>query len=644
MGVVYEAVHSGRRRPEALKVLKGGLGASPDMLERFEREVQALSGFTHEHVVLLYDSGRVGDDLYYTMPLLPGPSLAQVIDDVQATGESPPGRSANLVLDRHGFAPAAEEGLSPGEAYCHRVAAALTGVCDALAVMHERGLLHRDVKPANLILDGKGRVLLADFGLVRWDDQRITRTGQALGTPAYMSPEQVVAGSEDPDGRTDTYALGATLYELLTLNLPHGGASNIDTLRQKLTRRVRPARALNSHVPERLETLVGRCLELRREDRYPSAGLLHDDLRRFAAGEPVQMRPVSPLRRVTNVLRRHRLPAGIAAAAIGTLAAAAGWYFSQPGFVTISTTPSYARVTIDGEILGTTPMTSTRIEPGKHVLSLERERFATVVRTIHVDRGSTFELEKVLQPEDPADPEAIRALVLALGLQVTSVDLTVTRGLVGAPPHALLFPRGRVRLAPSSIRLWSDESAERGRVLLMANGEAEPLAEWYTPYVIGRGDIEFDDAVRARLVPGGRYRLQVVDAEGRTVDATDFEILSAADAERVGRELATLSAQVGQDSPVRGFVEYEYLMGAELFEEAYEQATVLYEQLGARREVARAGLAALEQAGLKGRGLYEQLGARREVARAGLAALEQAGLKGRGWWSQWMGLHGQAEK
>ncbi len=263
MGVVYEAVHPQRQRSEALKVLKGGLGDLPEFTERFHREVRALANLSHDHVVRLFDSGRVGDQLYYTMPLLHGTSLAELTEEIKGTGEAVPATLANGVLDRRGVPAAPGEPAPPTLAYARRVAAALAGVADALALMHGQGIVHRDIKPSNLMLDERGRVLLADFGLVRTGDERITRTGQAMGTPAYMSPEQVLPTEGDPDGRSDVYALGATLFELLTLVLPHEGTSVQETMVLKLKRRVRSVRDLSPDLPADLETIVGRCLERR---------------------------------------------------------------------------------------------------------------------------------------------------------------------------------------------------------------------------------------------------------------------------------------------------------------------------------------------------------------------------------------------
>jgi hypothetical protein len=604
MGVVYEAIHSGRRRPEALKVLKGGLGASPDMVARFHREVEAMANVTHDHVVRVYDSGQEGQDLYYTMPLLRGPSLADVVREIRATGESPPGKRAGEVLDRHRVPPAQREGASPEETYCMRVAALLVGPTDALASMHARGILHRDVKPGNLILDDRGRLLVADFGLVRWSDQRITRTGQSLGTPAYMSPEQVITDGSDPDGRADVYALGATLYELLTLRLPHEGDTGLETVRRKLSRRVEPARSLNGRVPEDLETLVGRCLERRREDRFPSALLLREDLERFARGEPVVARPLSRFDRAWNYARRHALPLGVAAAVI---LAAGAWHLSRPAYLTVATVPPGARVFVDDELIGTTPFWSIAIPSGQHQVRVERERFATFVRPIELTRGSSLELDRLLQAADPADPVALRALTAALGYGVTEVTVATTRSGAGTREPAVLFPRGKLRAAPKTIRMWVDAGHSDLRAVIEPADEkaSEPLASLPVAESPDRVDAPVPEDVRARIEPGRSYQVRLVDASGATRDTAPFTVMGDAARETAALTLRKVMGHFESSDPARGFVKVEALLALGLHEEAYEAAVSLREEVGPRREVARAGLAVLEAASLRDRGWWE---------------------------------------
>ncbi len=602
MGVVYEAVHRQHGRHEALKVLKGGLGASPDLVERFHREVKALASLSHDHVVRVFDAGTLEGDLYYTMPLLPGSSLGDIARAVRATGETPPGARACEVLDRFGIPAAARAGLGPEQEYALRAAAALVGVADALAVMHERGILHRDIKPGNLLVDERGRVLLADFGLVRWGDQRITRTGQSMGTPAYMSPEQVVSDGRTPDGRTDLYALGATLFELLTLRLPHEGDTGLETVRLKLARRVAPVRTFNPAVPEDLETLIGRCLERRREDRVASAVLLRDELERFTRGEPVRVRPLSATARTLNALRRHRLPWGVAAAAV---LAAAGWHFSRPTTLTVASIPP-AQLFLDGKEIATTPLTAHRIAPGDHELRLVRDRFATFVRPFTLERGGNLEIDRSLQPLDPADPVALRALAASVGLQVPEVKVEVTRSSPGGVPLTLLFPRGRTLRAPPRVRLWVDDVADGWKLAMERAGEAGEtlLSRELAATTDSRVDVALDDALRERLDAGGEFRLRLLDDSGRERDRCVFTVVDDATRERVAREWRSVTDRFPEGGGSLPFLEVYFLLSRGLHEEAYDRAVSLREVLGERREVAQAGLAVLKQAGLEDRGWW----------------------------------------
>ncbi len=608
MGVVYEARHSQRQRPEALKVLKGGLGSVPEMAERFQREVRAMAGVSHDHVVPLFDSGCVGEDLYYTMPLLPGAALAEVIREIKGTGERVPGPRAMEILDRARVPAAPGSYPTPEAAYVQRVAAALVGVADALATLHERGILHRDLKPGNLMVDGQGRVVVTDFGLVRWNDQRITRTGQNLGTPAYMSPEQVISDGHEPDGRMDIYALGATLHELLTLRLPHEGDTGLETIRRKLAARAAPVRSLNPAVPRDLETLVGRCLERRREDRYASASALRDDLARFSRGEAVRARPVSPLARARNYVLLHRVPMAAAAA---VLALSFGWWWTRPALLTVSTIPP-ARLLVDGQEIGTTPVAAWRLAPGDHEIRIEHPKFAPFVRRISAERGSTYEMERGLQALDPADPETLRIVAAAAGLQVTGVEVAARRGAEAAP-FTVLFPRGAVREAPREARLWADEVAEGYRAVLerVERGTASAIAEIPVPPSIRKRVLAIPEAARARMQGGGTYRIRLVASDGRESSMAEFRLLDPATRGALDAALERLGKRFEEGDPVAEFLRIETLLGYSAFEEAYERTVTLGEKLGPRKE----------------------------VARTALAILDRAGLRERGWWTDWSGLY-----
>ena len=602
MGVVYEAEHRQRRRREALKVLLGGLGAGGEFAQRFLREVAAMAALSHDHVVPVYDSGEVGGELYYTMPLLPGASVAQLVREIRETGEAVPGSQANLVLDRHRFPLAPPGAPTPEAAYARRVAAALVGPADALAEMHARGMLHRDVKPPNLLLDARGRVMLSDFGLVRTGEKTLTRSGQILGTPAYMSPEQLTPGPEALDGRADVYSLGASLFELLTLRLPHEGDSVPELIAFILRKRVRPLRRVNPAAPREMEVIVSRCLERRPGDRYAHAGLLRDDLAAFARGAEVTTRPVAWTTRTRHFVEDH---AGrIAAAAVVALAGGV-WTYTRPAHLTVETVPP-AALAVDGRDVGTTPVHDLAVRAGEREIRISHPRFQTVVRTVRLPRGGTYRLEKGLRALDPLDAETVRLVEASRGVKVAAVDAKVVRGEGGFPVLTPIFPRGAVREAPEEVLLYASEPAMAFRALLE---EAWPggatLQEWDVALALKACRLAVAPEARGRMRAGGKYRL-VVQAPGMQGGAAaEFEVLAAAEAARVDRAVSAVAKGFEEDDLLVEVLRADSLLSLGMYQDAYGTAERLVRAIGPRREAARLALAALDRAGLRGHVVWD---------------------------------------
>jgi serine/threonine protein kinase/WD40 repeat protein len=191
-----------------------------------------------------------------------------------------------------------------GSAYCRWVSEVGLQAAEALAHAHHHGVIHRDVKPSNLLIDAQGTIWVTDFGLARrLADPGLTHHDSLLGTPRYMSPEQARTGRID--GRTDVYSLGATLYELLTLRPPFDGGSASELLDQIGNKEPIPPRAIDWRIPRDLETVILKALAKRPADRYPSATTLAEDLARFLNREPVRARRISPVGRFWRVARRH---------------------------------------------------------------------------------------------------------------------------------------------------------------------------------------------------------------------------------------------------------------------------------------------------------------------------------------------------
>jgi WD40 repeat protein len=303
MGVVYEAVHRGLDRRVALKVLPAFHGSGSDSVERFLREARTAAALHHTNIVPVFDVGQCNGVPYFAMQLIEGRGLDRAIRDWQTKPPADPFRRAAYL------------GVQAAEALEHA---------------HERGVIHRDVKPSNLLLDGEGVLWVADFGLARRAaDSSMTQSGALVGTPRYMSPEQAEGARRTVDHRTDVYSLGATLYELLTCRPPFSGPTAADVLLQVIGRDPVPPCLLNPAIPRDLETVVLRAMAKRPEDRYQTAGELADDLRRCMEGEPVKARRIGALGRLRRWARRNPVIAALVSAVFVSLtagAAVAGYF------------------------------------------------------------------------------------------------------------------------------------------------------------------------------------------------------------------------------------------------------------------------------------------------------------------------------
>jgi serine/threonine protein kinase/predicted Zn-dependent protease len=337
MGVVYEARQLSLNRKVALKVLSGRLGLTPQAVQRFRREAEAAARLHHTNIVPVYATGEQDGLHYYVMELIDGPSLDQVLGKLRqtkggaaATPEAPALTTA-YVAGPDASGPASglthSSSVGSGGAYFDTAARTIADVADALEYAHRQGVIHRDVKPSNLLLGPDGRLSLNDFGLARVLEQPgMTQTGEFVGTPRYMSPEQITGGRVPVDHRTDVYSLGATLYELLTMQPPFTGVRRDQVLAQVLQKEPRPPRRLNRSVPVDLETICLKALEKDPDRRYQTAGQMAEDLRRYVNRFAIAARRVGPLGRMRKWVRRH--PALAATLALALLLAGAAGFFA----------------------------------------------------------------------------------------------------------------------------------------------------------------------------------------------------------------------------------------------------------------------------------------------------------------------------
>ena len=289
MGTVHEAYQRSMHRRVALKVL----GAQPSLAgaERFEREAWIGGRLAHPYIVKVYEQGVENDVAYLVMELVEGESLHVALQQLRRSLGSDGSSSSE---DRR--------------AHIRRMVSLFIGVVDALEYAHRHGVVHRDIKPHNLLLGPDDRLFLSDFGLARDEAQSgLTRRGDFMGTIRYMSPEQLLAHRTVIDHRTDLWSMGVSLYEAVTLDLPFAGDTDEAYIGSVSMREPVPARVRNTAITRDLETVLLKCLERDPDRRYASAALLRDDLQRCLDDRPVLARRPGVLLRSARFVKRHRV-------------------------------------------------------------------------------------------------------------------------------------------------------------------------------------------------------------------------------------------------------------------------------------------------------------------------------------------------
>jgi serine/threonine protein kinase/formylglycine-generating enzyme required for sulfatase activity len=313
MGSVHLAQRLRGGERVALKLLPERPGRPAKEVERFLREARASLALDHPGIVRVREVGSVGATHYYAMDFVDGHDLAREIEYVrdERDGKRPAG--SPLALPRYRDAE-----------YIPAVVRLCVEIASALQHAHQAGIIHRDVKPQNILLDREGIPYLVDFGLARDErDVHLTMSGDIVGSPAYMSPEQVVGRRKRIDQRVDVYSLGVVLFELLVLRRPFEGRTSREILNAVLEKRPPSLRRLEPRVPVDLETICRRAMARRIDDRYRTIAALAADLERFLALQAIEARPEGPLARIVDIAVRRRTEALIGAACFVLLLAAA---------------------------------------------------------------------------------------------------------------------------------------------------------------------------------------------------------------------------------------------------------------------------------------------------------------------------------
>ena len=327
MGVVYEARQISLERQVALKVLPFAAMWDQKQIARFRNEALAAAQLHHPNIIPVFAVGQERGVHFYAMQLIEGQSLDQVVlqlrQEEQTAGQTAGAQQQAMASTALGqttrnmnatVGDFSAQHSRDRSGYCRAIAELGRQTAEALHHAHEVGVVHRDIKPSNLIVDGNAKLWVADFGLARIQNSPgVTMTGDVVGTLRYMSPEQAAGQHALVDTRTDIYGLGATLYELLTLQPAFPGDDRHLVLRDIAEKEPAPPRSINPTIPVDLETIVLQALSKSRDSRYSTAEAFAEDLQRFLDGKPTQARRPTLVDRTMKWVRRHRNVVALAA-------------------------------------------------------------------------------------------------------------------------------------------------------------------------------------------------------------------------------------------------------------------------------------------------------------------------------------------
>lgn len=317
MGIVYKALQVSTKRVVALKLLLEGPFASDMARRRFEREVALSAALKHNNIIPIYDSGNVDGRMYYAMEYIFGTSLT---DHLKIN--KPDLRQRMQIFIK---------------------------ICGAVSHAHQRGVIHRDLKPTNILVDGTNEPHVLDFGLAKagmFGDPTASMTAQIVGTPAYMSPEQASGDPSGIDIRTDVYALGVMLYEMLTGEMPYDTNVSMGKILHNIAQaEPRPPGKFNPKIDGEVTAILLKALEKSKDSRYQSVDALSSDVQHYLAGEPISAKPPSGMYLLKKVVLKHKVVVGVAAFAI--IAAITGMFVIGQFRKTLKEKEAFVRDTVE---------------------------------------------------------------------------------------------------------------------------------------------------------------------------------------------------------------------------------------------------------------------------------------------------------
>jgi eukaryotic-like serine/threonine-protein kinase len=507
MGVVYKAEQRHPRRIVALKVIRAGL-ATPQLLRRFEQETEALGRLRHPGIAPIYEAGTAdagfGPQPYFAMELIDGPSLTEYA------------RARKL---------STRERLE-----------LMAKVCDAVHHAHQRGIIHRDLKPGNILVDESGQPKILDFGVARVTDSdnratRETDMGQLIGTLAYMSPEQILADPLELDTRSDVYALGVILYELLSGRLPH------DVSRKLLHQAVQ---AIQEEEPTALssvnrvyrgdvETIVAKALEKDKTRRYASAADFAADIRRHLDDEPILARPATTFYQVRKFARRHKaLVSGVAAVFVVLVLGIAVSTWQAVRATRAEQAARQAEAITREERDRATAAEQAASRERDRALEAEVQATTERNRAIEAEVQATAERTRALEEQQRADREAAMATSINQFLQVDLLAQASAEGqATGSKPDPDIRVRTVLDRAAAQIGEKFSESPEVRASIESTIGKTYEGLGLYpeaarhfsnalelTRRLAGPDDLE---TLRLSRELGGLYRAQGKFAEAETL-------------------------------------------------------------------------------------------------------------------------------